>query len=376
MPLSKINQELQCLAKRVLEINEYEPSSDFQISDGYIVANVKVYEWLRLDDVKDVCKKLGIVYTPTIEGEFSKDRLNNIQSHVIEFGREDIRDNLRTQCQFEPIDNMLIAYKYMLNKWDHELVSLYRNNKTISKFIKRKNNSLSDFKRFLKNDKYYGHSYKMSNLFEDADINKDDSGWFYGRSGGWLTLTKNDNFWNGELESHEWVLRQDSIVYGTNNEEFNENFDDVEEKKEIIKDLKLGIAEFDNKVNALKELVEYYSKEVCTDENFKSSLIAQLEHEIEEFAKEDKGTNATLEINEESVKSSLGVKVELTDVKELFEIHEEGISTLKCDEIYAIGEKIGNYTIEYAYNNGNGTIIKAGCHRIPFDNIVEMLKLS
>jgi F0F1-type ATP synthase membrane subunit b/b' len=196
--------------------------------------------------------------------------------------------------------------------------------------------------------------------------------WQFGRSGGWFSICEESDLENDILVDQYGYSFYDEIVNAEDNNEFNIVVKDYsDDKKQLLKDLRGHLQDYNEKVEAIQSVINDIED---SKKFFKETLLQQLEYEIDDFVGENlKQSNVTIKIEEDKVKTSLGVSVVLGEFKDIFNLLSPQIENLKRKEKLTIGKRVGNYTVEYAKRKKDDVIIKAGCHRFSFNQIKQVM---
>ena len=391
--LSKINEKISDLATQILEIESYNARDDFDTRENSICANIKVYEWLEEDDVKTIIKKENLQANEfAILDEFNEERLSNIYNHLCEMEVEYLKERYEQNCDVSnpyksfhlyqrflesdfkawPLETFIIRDKnhkitnqgFHLNKWRHN---------EFVKFSKRKNNSLEDFKKdYIKRNKWEYEEFEHRSL-----INFEC--WQYGRSGGWFSVCRTSELENEEFESYEFYTPIYELKGVEDNKDFNrilnEEFEVFSNDKPLlINQMQTFIDNWTEK----KESIEYYIKEIeDSKKHFKSGLIERLQDEILTYVTEDlnaEESNVSIKIQEDKIKTTLGVLVDLNAFKVAFRDIKPLFNTLQTEgQRVAIKRRVGGYFVEFAKKTQNDILIKAGCHRFSLNNIQQVI---
>jgi len=389
--LSKVNSEIQALTSSILEIESYEATNDFNTRDGHICANIRVYDWLDDDDVKKIIKDNDLQHAEEeILIEFDENRQNNIFNHFCETEVYYLKDKYENNCDLNNPYNELNLYKRFYNskfkayplkyasirdgKTGVLIKEWYSTNefyyKSFIKFSKRKNNTPKDYLKDLKR-----HEKWTFEEWERRDkINFECRQ--YGRSGGWFSICE-----NSEIEDQEFDYYNADLETEEDNNEFNRILrEDMEvfskDKRQFISDMKVFIKEWEKK----KETIEYFVNEIEEQtKSFKEGLLDFLENEIINFVDEElsaEASNVSIKIEDEKIKTTLGVTVNLNAFKDAFNSVKDKLLKLEIGDKMPIKIRVGAYFVEYAKKVENDVLIKAGCHRFSLNNINQILKTS
>jgi len=371
--MNKTNEKILALIRRGDEIADYEARGDFNIREGKICANIRVSGWIDADDVFEIEKKNNWGHlSAEIEEEFGEDRLGGIYDHACEEGVRNLKEKYEDNCDLDKFDKVLAMWYSSHNDYG----------KTKEDYLESVNNSYyvnmywDDSLKCESYDKWAKQVKAMDGYAEWEKRSRIDNFecWQYGRSGGWLSLCDKNELetgYNPIEDNYGWHLIC-NLKDAKTDKEFNAAF--VEHgvtKKEFIGTSKMLIADFDNKVAALTEIVEDIEKQ-C--KNFKDDVLYRLEEEMREFVSScgPMEQNATVSIDGELVKTSLGASVPKEEFMDAW-VQLQPILA-KLTETTKIGKRVGNYVVERAERVGDDVIIKAGCHKISYNNIVSIMK--
>lgn len=369
MKISKINQQLIEANDRLTEIAEYDANTDFDTRSGYICANIKVYEWLDSSDLDQIIKENNLEpHRQDLEEEFNETRLNNIINHVCETEVSLLKEMYEGLCHLENYTKHREAYAfYYKNDYYPLSYSFYfkRYEKVFSKFFKRKRNTPKDYWNWLyKNNKQQiDERYALENIKREC--------WQFGRSGGWFSLCKIDELEN--FEPFNDLCINDSMTNHEINEEINNyHLTYNQTKRELLQDLQHEIKEWEEKKSDIASLITDIEE---SKSGFKSTLIHQLENEVNQFISEQtvSESNVTINISDDKVVTSLGVSVPLNDFQKKLKELLPSFKTLKEDERLSIKERVGSYFVEYAKKVENDILVKAGCHRFSLNQILKTI---
>ena len=368
--MNKTNEQIIALINRGDEIADYEAIEDFNIRERKICANIRVSGWIDADEVFEIEKKNNWGHlSAEIEEEFGEDRINGIYSHACEDGVSNLKEQYEGNCD---LDN----YQAILDVW----------HKSHNDYGRTKEDYLKDNGYYI--EMYWDDSLKCKTYQEWEKQVKAMAGysewekrsrisefecWQYGRSGGWFSLCDKNELEKGVSpieDSYGWHLIG-ALKDAKTDKEINAAF--VEHgitKKEFISTSKMLIADFDNKVAALTEIINDI-EEQCS--NFKADLLYRLEEEMREFVFSfgQMEQNATVSIDGELVKTSLGASVPKEEFMDAW-IQLQPILA-KLTETTKINKRVGNYVVERAERVGDDVIIKAGCHKLSYNNIITTM---
>ena len=372
--LSKVNETIKYLLDEVNTIEEYEARNDFNTRDGKIVSNIKVYEWIDEDDVKDVIQNENLEQLQeSILEEFNSERLINIKHHVSETEISHLKERFEENVDLNNYEKQAILYgTYKAGNITPEdrFTTKYKYYiESFEAFKKRKNNTQKDYLTHLIKQDPQGYKELKRRQLINFEC------WQYGRSGGWFSICDADELENCESDFFNLI---DDLDNTEDNNEFNEILRDhnyfSEDKRQLIKD----IEEFINEWNERKEAIQHYVKEVEeSTKYFKSILKEQLSYEIDTFIQEDlnfENSNCKISIEDNKVKTTLGVSVNLEEFKTAFNNVIHIFKNLKQGEKAPIKKHVGGYFVEYAKKVESDILIKAGCHKFSLNNINKVLQ--
>lgn len=392
-PLSKVNEKIIDLAQQILDIESYNANDDFNIREGSICANIKVYEWLDEDDVKNIIKSENLQSNEfAILDEFNENRLNNIYNHHCEMEVMYLKERYQDNCDLDdpyhakklyanffykdfkawPVD--IKTYRDKDGKITKQTIWTYEHKyKEAFKFSMRKNNTPENYLKHLKKK----NAWQFSEWDRRALINFEV--WQYGRSGGWLSICETSELEGQEFESLDYYTDVSYLEGIHDNNEFNQVLNDElevysKDKRNLIFEMETFISEWNQK----KEAIEYYINEIEeVKKHFKSGLLERLEEEILTYVHEDlkaQESNVSIKIEANQIKTTLGVSVDLNAFKIAFRDVKPLFKTLQtAGQTVAIKRRVGNYFVEYAKKVENDILIKAGCHRFSLNNINQVL---
>jgi hypothetical protein len=392
-PLSGINQKIKDLANQVLEIENYNVNDYFNTREGKICANIRVYEWLDKEDVKNVIKNQNAeLYKDEILNEFDDNRLENIYHHIseieVEYAKKMYESNCDLDNPYKDYQRYTQYYNSNFKSWPiqintyrdkngvilNQTICTYKEHyKNVETFRKRKNNTPKDYLKFLrKNNTWSFNEYDRRSLI-DFEV------WQYGRSGGWLSICDKNQLENQEFESYDFYTDISYLESIDDNQEFNKVLRDelnvsYSDKKAFIDEMQTFIDNWTEK----KDAIEYYVNEVEKNVKcFKECLTEQLSHEISEFISEElqvETSNVVIKLEENKVKTTLGVSVDLNTFKIALKDTKPLFKTLKeVGQTVAIKRRVGQYFVEYAKKVEDDILVKAGCHRFSLKNINQVL---
>lgn len=373
--LSKVNQEIYDLCKRVDEIEETDYSSEFQTRDKMICANIKVYEWLDSDDVTQIITENNLSdFEEEIMEEFDEDRLGNIYNHTCEDWVSGWKEQYEGNCDLMNFKNVWYVWNCTQNFSSKEdaineiksesakyYVGVYfdsarkfKTRKEWVDYINKKNEA--DYKEYCKRDQICKFQVGQ-----------------YGRSGGWLSICHQDevdfDFENSNLVYE--ILRHDG------NDNFNEILNDYDysykNKGELIAELKKEIKTVDDKIAAINSIIDDIEG---SKKHFKSSLLERLREEVLTFSNELDTVpepNVAVSVEENMIKTTMGITVPYDDFRKAFLSIKDALLELKETEVLKINKRVGGYVVEKAINIGHDILIKAGCHKFSVKQIQTVI---
>lgn len=377
--LSKINEEIKSVLSSINEFSETEVNQRFDTREKHIVASIKVYEWLDEDHVKQVIKNNNLqAYEADILEEFNENRLNNIHAHVCECEVSYLKEKYENNVDIADFKSIFSVYNY--SKRFETLEDAKKENPKNKYYLEKYFNTAKRFKTFKnfqnfikkKNESEYLEFCKRENINFDC--------WQFGRSGGWFSICKvselESDFLGDYVGCYAWQLLNED-----NNKDFNEKlnehcFEHKETKAQFLSRIKNVLKEIQSKFDSVEQIIQDVQDGT---KSFSNSLLNQLEHEINEFVNEDltsQKTNASIVLDGEIIKTSLGVSVQADEFKtNLIEVLKE-LNQNKEIERLPINRKVENYFVEYAQKIENDYLIKAGCHKFSLNNILQTFNIS
>lgn len=371
--MNKTNEKILALINRGDEIADYEAHGDFNVREGMICANIRVSGWIDADDVFEIEKKNNWGHlSAEIEGEFGEDRLGGIYAHACEDGVTNLKEQYEDNCDLENYSKIFAVWYWAHNDYGRTKED-YLKEKKCEYYI---NQYWDDSLKCEKYNEWERKVKKMAGYAEWEKRSRIDKFecWQYGRSGGWFSLCDKNEVETGcnpIEDNYGWHLIC-NLKAAKTDKEFNAAFvDHGITKKDFIADSQKFIADFDNKIAAIQEIVEDIEKQ-C--KNFKDDVLYRLEDEMREFVFDfgPMQQNATVSIDGELVKTSLGASVPKGEFMDAW-VQLQPILA-KLTETTKINKRVGNYVVERAERVGDDVIIKAGCHKISYNNIVSIMK--
>jgi hypothetical protein len=339
MQLSKINQRILAACQELYDLVNYDHVSDFDERDGHLVANIKMRNWLRDSDIENAMFLAGVTQEKReeVEEEFDDERLQGIMEHCGQWEIECFKEEFGSKSQMEERNGTYPYSKFAEAVW------------------------LIDG--------------------ESKDV------WQFGRSGGWLSFAKKDILEFSYNENDETICADEFCdkLIDWENGEFNEEIerhlyrniykknkqggqkrvtlDTYRAKLELIGRLEMAAQDIRDKVEACEVIVEWIKD--CA-KNFIVTCQEQLNHEVSEFWEEikEEGTligiksNASIRIEGDVIKTSLGASVPLEEAKRVF------YSIEFVGDFISIGKEVGKFKVENARRFGEDWLIKAGCHKL------------
>jgi hypothetical protein len=383
--ISKINEKIYSLVSDIYFLDD--ATHDFNTREGKICANIRVSGWIDEDDVLKICedKNLSKKQTKKVLKEFNEDRLNNVYNHVCEDGVRNLKEQYEGNCDLSDYNKIFKVWQYSNNKEN--------NNKEYfleSEYYKNQKYYINQYfdaaKKFKTQKSWNAHIIKNNEIeFKEfskrAQIDKFEV-WQYGRSGGWLSICDEDEAQSNILEDNYSYYIYDELkdcYNDDNNQAFNNVLNDYlsrETKNDFIKNLETLLNQQNEKTEAIEQIIEDIEGQT---KYFKENLLNELDYEIGEFVSTEfsvNKTNVKISIVEDKVKTSLGVTVDKEEFINAFTLALPKINKLERKEKLSIKKQVGNYFVEYAKKTKNDIIIKAGCHRFSFNNIIEVLNIN
>jgi hypothetical protein len=379
--ISKINEKIFNLVSEIAELQDQQ--HDFDTREGKICANIKVYDWIDSDDVLTVCDLLNVSKKQRkhIIKEFNDDRLNNIYNHVCENEVRHLKDMYEGNCDISNFEAIFSTWRRS-NNTDNITKEFYMENyKKDSYYINEYWDQCKAFKTseewktfILKGREIEFKEYQKRNLIDKFEC------WQYGRSGGWFSICDEDEAVCTILDDNYdgWIFQSMEEAYNANdntkfNEVINEYLNTGEIKKDFLNNLKMYLSDYNEKINAITQIIEDIEG---SKTGFKNCVIEELNYEVNEYLSNEfstSKTNVTIKIEDEKIKTSLGVTIDETEFKNAFKLLLPKFKVMQKKEVLDIKTKVGNYFVEYAKKTKNDIIIKAGCHRFSFNNLSEVL---
>jgi hypothetical protein len=365
--ISKANEKFYSLLQKAVEIND-DPLQDYDTREGYICANIKVYEWLNSSDVEEHVKTLNL--TPDeielINEEFDEERLNSIYYHTCEMEVEYIKDFIGG-CAHTNFNKAKRAFNYAKNEtsWPIELKFYF------TQYAKQfeQYNTIADFIKYLESEhaQEYAEFYHLQNL-DEKNV------WQFGRSGGWLSVAKKEELENFCQDAANLYWYLEKAYNADDNTEFNRILMEhayrpinvADAREELTKNIQSDIESFEEKKAAIDWIINYIEE---GKKYFKDTLTDRLTYEIDDFVnqyfdieiqiqkylsgKRD-AINFIKEIEGEKIVTNFGAKVLIKDAVKF-------IQAIK-NKVNVIGQKIGPYTINKVLTEQSKTFVKIGCH--------------
>lgn len=339
MQLSKINQRILAACQELYDLVNRNHVSDFDERDGYLVANIRIRNWLSDSDLENAMLLAGVTQEKReeVESEFNDERLYGIMEHCTQWEIQYFKEEFGSKSQIDERNGNYPYSKFAAAVW------------------------LIDG--------------------ESSDV------WQFGRSGGWLSFTKKETLEFSNYDNDETVCADEMTGnnYESSNARFNEaieehlyrniykknkrggqkrvTLDTYRAKLELVARLEAAAQDIRDKVEACEVIVKWI--EDCA-KGFIETCREQLNHEVSEFwdeIKED-GTligiksNASIRIDGDLIKTSLGASVPLDEAKKVFHSIEF------VGDFISIGKEVGKFKVENARRFGEDWLIKAGCHKL------------
>jgi RNA binding exosome subunit len=372
--LNKINTKIVDLVKELEAISEN--ALDFETREGHIVANIKCYEWLDQDDVLEICKKNNYSekVTRKILKEFNEDRLSNIQDHVNEMEVMYLKEKYEDSVDISDIDD-IIKVHCLVHNYGYSKEEAVERNPNLKFYIGSYWDSALNYPSF----EAYADFIKQRMPYDYEEFYKRKNIEFqcyqFGRSGGWFSICQEDSIETDILSNHFGYSFYDDLVGAEDDKDFNEAInlylDKGETKKDLIRNLKGHKKDFEATVSNIQSIIDEIEN---SKKYYKEYLLEQLTSEVHDFVQTDlKDTNVTIRIDQDKVRTSLGVSVHLEEFKTAFKLLLPKIEALSKGDRLEVNKKVGNYTVEYIKKKKKDAIVKAGCHRFSFNQIKEVL---
>jgi hypothetical protein len=386
--LSKINLEIKKVLNSINDYTESEINDRFNTREGYIIANIKVYDYLSESDILNTIKdypniigsnEFAISTKFAILEEFNDERLNNVFHHVCESKVAYLKEKYEGNCDLTNFTKVFHVYNYT-KRYETKEKAIEENIEN-DWYIKTYFDKAKKYKTF----EAYKKAIKKENESEFNDfVNRDSINfkcWQFGRSGGWFSICKKEDYEQDWLYYYISYQAHDLLSENDNNT-FNEIVNDLlncnESKKQFLSRLKENLKDIEFKFNAVESVINDIEE---SKKYFKDCLISQLNHEInsflEEYEEEETLSNVTIQIDNNKILTSKGVTVLLSEFKaNLIELmaNIKG-AQLEENSILPIKKNVGNYFVEYAKKVNNDFIIKAGCHKFSLNNILNTVSI-
>ena len=380
--LSKINQEIKEVLNGINDYSESEIKDRFNTRDGYIVANIKVYDYLSESDILNTIKDYSNITESTkfaILEEFNSERLNNVFYHVCESEVSYLKEKYEGNCDITNFTKVFHVYDYT-KRYETKEKALTENieNEWYIKTYFHKAKKYKTFEAYKKaiqkeNEKEFNEFINRNSINFDC--------WQFGRSGGWFSICKQSELENDWLyyyisyQAHDLLTENDNNTF---NEIVNNLLNYNESKKQFLNRIKKDLQDIEFKFKAVETVINDIEE---SKKYFKDCLINQLDHEINSFLEEYEETetlsNVTIQIDNNKVLTSLGVTVLLSEFKaNLIELMTKiKGAQLEENSILPIKKNVGNYFVEYAKKVKDDFIIKAGCHKFSLNNILNTVSI-
>lgn len=374
--ISKANQEIFELLQKANEINEFEPNQDYDTRESYICANIKVYEWLNDDDVKEVVKNLNDDDKEIVLEEFNENRLNSIYNHVCQNETDYMKDFIGG-CSHTNFNKAKRAFQENLKNECSLSLRFYHEH------FKKEFSKFKDLPSFIKHlEKTYSEEYKEFYFLQMLDSK---NVWQFGRSGGWLSVAKCTDLENFCEDSVNMFYELKESYYKDDNNQFNEvlksfgyNYETLAQtRKRVLSEINSDIASFNEQKESIEWILGFIEK---AKKGFKESLLHQLDFEINEFINDNlsidnkidsylngdaKSLNSIESFEDGIIKTNLGAKVTIEQAIKAIQDIKEGKTVL--------GQKVGLFTIEKVVIRDNKTFVKIGCHVFNLEDIEKQI---
>lgn len=332
MKLSKINQELLSVSKELVKFHGFSLSDEFDSRDGYIVANIKCYDYLDDDDVRKICKDFG--YSEDIIEqvicEFDDERLYNTWNHAAENFIHDLREDLSNHYAIKDS-----PYSGDLKDFGDALIRLRLDHR---------------------------HMY------------------CFGRSGGWFSIMKDEtfdyNYEYGDCYADDVMSLNDTV----DNHAFNLMLNDIDidssNKRKVINEIKDRISQIEQYIEDIRIVLETISKWA---KNGKENALYQLECDIELWVYDTIQGNERIDTikaeEDDIIVTSQGIKVHADECVYMYNTlsklikENEDKEFIKCQNM-----KVGNFNVTSLAKKDGKWIVKIGCHKIALEQANEILK--
>jgi hypothetical protein len=379
--ISKINEELFNVLTTIEGLTEGEKSEDFNTRDGKICANIKVYDYLSTNDLESVLKdkQLTPYQQSLVTEEFNDIRLDNILNHVCESEVHCLKEQYEDSCDLSNWGAIFRVYKKANNKEGNDKAFYIERFKEDSWYINRYWETAKQFKTFEEYQKSVIQNDEIgyNEWIKRSYVNKFEC-WQYGRSGGWFSICDKSEVEFGSYDNYFFNLIYDlrQAHKDNDNKAFNDILKeyDIDDKQKYIKECEEEIKEYNDKISAIESIIEDIEN---GKKYFKETLLNQLEHEVQQFINHEMDSNliqsnCTIQIEQDIVKTSIGVSVSKDEFQSNLELLKPLFNSMHVNDIVRIDKKVGNYFVEYATKVENDTIIKAGCHKFSLNNILQL----
>ena len=273
--LSKINLEIKEVLNSINDYSESEIKNRFNTRDGYIVANIKVYDYLSESDILNTIKDYSNITESTkfaILEEFNSERLNNVFYHVCESEVSYLKEKYEGNCDIT--DFTKVFHVYNLSKRYETKEKAIEENIENDWYIKTYFHKAKKYKTF----EAYKKAIQKENIKEFNDfINRNSINfdcWQFGRSGGWFSICK-----QSELEN-DWLYYYISYqAHGLLTENDNNTFNEIvnnllnynESKKQFLKRIKENLKDIEFCCFDYKEMVIPSNSLIYCDPPYKGS---------------------------------------------------------------------------------------------------------
>jgi hypothetical protein len=296
----KLLNKFKELRKKTIELSDFDINKEFNTRDGYIVANIKVYDYLNDKDLDKLIEKHNLTkYKDVIKKKFDEDIYAKID------------DSVRTR-----------EIEYLREKYE-DLVD-----------ITRKDNPEEHAKRTCVTIDCY----------------------ILGRSGGWFSICKTDELeYITDIYSDYNLIDYDATEKGL--KLLKDDFDPIEDYFKEIEDY---IHDWEFKVTSVKSIVKDIED---SKKHFKQMLIDELEERLLEYINGLKYCEVCkgIELYADSLKNVNTGKVITVDDKKLFCNNcNKYVNTIKYNELSKEVKAIINEAKKVAKAQKEGTLIIKG----------------
>ncbi len=394
--LNKTNQKISDLIDEAFTAMEFNADEHYNTREGYIVGNIKNYEWLDENDVLKAIRETPILESLQPEEKAkllavfkNSNRLNNIRQHTAEILIEQFREEVCQRVHLPNFKDWFAAYHYFYLKFKEvDKVEISQDNyavyvstiadslkenyylkfdnfKKYAKFFnrRRKNKTPLDFENYIISRN--SEEYKEYNYLEEADCEV----YTFGRSGGWLSVTRTHNIEDFEPDSAcmFYDLKDEKNNFYFNNTLREYDFYSVDKKK-VIQELEEFIESHKYRKEAIDFVLEKIKKESL---GFKQAMIDQLSEDMVEYHFDSGSFEQNISLkyypNQQLIKTSKGISVEVDDFLDAFRLIKESKN---------IGEikNLGGYSVTGVIDDTSDVIIELGCHIFSVNKTEKFLK--